>query len=56
MKSAITIQFDALLRGRPQAKAHASGARFGAEGHGMRALHAGPAGRVISTIERARKV
>ena len=56
MTRTVEIQRDTLLRRRPEAEAHPAGAQLGAEGHGVGALHAGPAGRVSSTSERARNV
>ncbi len=54
MPNPFEIQHDTLLRRRPEAESRAAGAQLGAEGHGVGAPHAGAAGRVSSTSERAR--
>ena len=56
MPRTVELEGNPLLCRRPQSETHAVGAQLGAEGHGVGALHAGPAGRVSSTSERARNV
>ncbi len=56
MTGSFEIQRDTILRRRPEPESHPAGAQLGAEGHRVGALHAGPAGRVSSTSERARNV